>query len=336
MSARASAENRPLPRLRPARRHEIAAIFKESHALWGAGLTYPAYLDMWLELMDTPWAKDHFEHLVWVEDDETVLSSLKLYRPLVRVLGRTGPVSVIGAVFTPRALRGLGHAAALMRAVLQEALAESESLAMLFSDIGLPYYEALGFRAFSAEETAGRLERHDPPPPGWQLRPMTPEHLPDVVRAHADSCAGRPIAVLRDREHWEFLLARAAGYFKRLDGSDLSRRYRVAEHHGRFAGYLVALEGDAGWSVREVGALGADPESLSAILRLGAGEARRAGLRKVHGWLPRDAAGWVPEWRLAFRSRQNAIPMLRSLAAPVDLGPLDAPGAAFIPYLDQF
>ncbi len=165
---------------------------------------------------------------------------------------------------------------------------------------------------------------------------MTPRDLPDVIRAHEDGCAARPIAVLRDRDHWEFLVARAEGYFRRLDGSDLARRYRVAERSGRFAGYLVALEGESGWAVREVGALDGDPSALSAILRLGAADARRVGLRKVHGWLPREAAAWVPEWRLAHRPRRNAIPMLHPLAGPGELSSLDAPGAAFVPYLDQF
>jgi GNAT superfamily N-acetyltransferase len=325
-----------VPHLRAARRHEIAAIFRESHGMWGAGLTYPAYLDMWLELMETPWARGHFRHLAWVDDDETVLSSLKLYRPVLRLLGRTGPAAMLGAVFTPRGLRRRGHAADLVRAVLEEARAGGDSPALLFSDIGIPYYEALGFRALPAEEAAGRLERIVPPPAGWEFRVMTPGDLPDVLLAHEDAAVARPIAVVRDRAHWEFLLARAAGYFKRLDGSDLSRRYRIALFHGRFAGYLVSLEGEAGWAVREVGAPGADPAALSAILRRGAVEARRAGLRKVHGWLPREAAEWVPEWRLAHRPRRLAIPMLHPLAGPPDWTELEAPGAAFLPYLDQF
>jgi hypothetical protein len=243
---------------------------------------------------------------------------------------------VIGAVFTPRALRGNGHAADMIRAVLAEVREAGDPLAMLFSDIGTRYYEAFGFRALPAEDVAGRLDRTASPPGGWDLRPMTPDDLPAVIRAHDDACATRPVAMLRDREHWEFLLVRAEGYFNRLDGSDLARRYRVAVSHGRFAGYLVSLEGEGALTVREVGAPGADPGALSAILRLGGREALRCGLTKVHGWLPRDAAEWVPEWRLAHRPRRNAIPMLLPLAGPADLSALDAPRASFIPYLDQF
>lgn len=291
---------------------------------------------MWLELLETPWAKRRFRYLVWVEDDGTVLSSLKLYRPVVRLLGRTGPAAMIGAVFTPRILRGKGHAAELIRAVLVEAREEGGTLAMLFTDIGVPYYAALGFRELPADEAAGRLDRSVPPPPGWELRPMTAGDLAAVIRAHDDDCADRPVAVLRDREHWEFLLSRAAAYFARLDGSGLTRRYRVALYRGRFAGYLISLDGEGAWAVREAGAPGADVGALSAILRLGAEEARRAGLRKVHGWFPGGAAEWIPEWHLEYSSRRTAIPMLLPLDDAASLSPLDAPGASFVPYLDQF
>jgi predicted GNAT family acetyltransferase len=312
LSSGEPAEGSEVPHLRLARREEIGEILRESHGLWGAGLTYPAYLDMWLELMETPWAEHRFRYMVWAEDDGTVLSSLKLYRPVVRLYDRAGSAAVIGAVFTPRALRGNGHAADMIRAVLAEVREAGDPLAMLFSDIGTRYYEAFGFRALPAEDVAGRLDRTASPPGGWDLRPMTPDDLPAVIRAHDDACATRPVAMLRDREHWEF-------------------RYRVAVSHGRFAGYLVSLEGEGALTVREVGAPGADPGALSAILRLGGREALRCGLTKVHGWLPRDAAEWVPEWRLAHRPRRNAIPMLLPLAGPADLSALDAPRASFIP-----
>jgi predicted N-acetyltransferase YhbS len=325
-----------VPQLRPARRDEIAAILRESYGLWGAGLTYSAYLAMWLDLLETPWGKRRFRHLVSVDGNGEVLSSLKLYRPVVRLFDRTGPAAVIGAVFTPKSLRGRGHAAEMIRSVLAEVRLAGDPLAMLFSDIGTSYYAALGFRALPADESSGTLDGALPAPAGWELRPMTHEDLPDVIRAHDDECASRPLAVLRDREHWEFLLTRAEAYFSRLDGSDLARRYRVAVFEGRFAGYLVSLEGQGSWLVREAGAPGADPGVLSTLLRLGAAEARRTGLRKVRGWLPPEVAKWVPEWRLVRQPRRSAIPMLLALDGDRDLSALDASGASFLPYLDQF
>lgn len=328
---------RTVPSLRPATDAEIGSLLRESHALWGAGLTLAHYRSMWFELMNTPWGRKWFRFLVWADDDGTVLSSFKLYRPLVRTSGRDGRASVVGAVFTPRSCRGMGHAAAMLRAAIDEARVRGDALALLFSDIGIRYYAALGFLALPAEDLVGSLDgRAVPAPPGWRLESMEAAHLEEVSRAHDDGRHGRTIAILRDGEHWSFLLTRAASFFLRLDGSDLTRRYRVAMRDGRVEGYLITVEGSGTWLVREVGVLGADRDRAAAILRLGGEQARAAGLRKVRSWMPRELADCVPEWHLRREKRRRAIPMVLPLAAPIDLASLEDPSAAFFPYLDQF
>ena len=81
-----------------------AAIYRESHAVWGAGLTPENYSGLWDEISRTPWAQRFARFLVWADEPQQVLSSLKLYRPLVRVLGRTARTTVLSAIFTSRAL----------------------------------------------------------------------------------------------------------------------------------------------------------------------------------------------------------------------------------------
>jgi predicted N-acetyltransferase YhbS len=325
-----------VPTLNVARPDQIEAVYEESHALWGAGLDFSGYHGLWEDLQRTAWGRDHLRFLVWTDGDGHILSSMKLYRPRVRLQGRTRRACAIGAVFTPRALRRRGHAAAMLGRVLEEATAAGDGPAMLFSDIGTGYYASLGFRALPSEEAHGTLSRSPKAPAGWSLRPMLPDDLPAVVEAHDAWCATRPIAVLRDVAHWRFLLERARSYFARFDGSDLSRRYRVAMRDGRFAGYVVAVEGEGEWELREAGAADADPDALAALLRVAASDARGRGLTTVFGWIPRSQADLVPEWRLRHAARMRAIPMLRELDGsrlPADL--LDAE-AAFLPYLDQF
>ncbi len=326
-----------MPRLRAAERHEIEAILRESHAIWGAGLALADYVEKWLDLMDTTWARQNFAFLVWVEDDGSVLSSMKLYRPLLRDRTSSSRAAGIGAVFTPPARRRQGHATAMLRALMELAHATGTRAAVLFSDIGVEYYERLGFRTLPAEEAWGRLSRQGPTSPtGYTLRPMRASDLDAVRAAHDEWCERRPFAILRDREYWEFLMARAAAFFARLDGSNLSRRYRVALHDGEFAGYLIAVQGQGIWTVREVGAANADPDTIAAILRTGAAEAWEDGMRRVFGWFPRPLGDLLPEWRLRFEPRRRAVPMIRALDGAIDLGPLDTPAAAYLPYLDQF
>jgi hypothetical protein len=161
---------------------------------------------------------------------------------------------------------------------------------------------------------------------------MTRDDLDEVVRCDRAASAARPVAIVRDRDHWDFLMTRAGSFFARLDGSDLSRRYRVALRDGRVAGYLVSAEGEGEWNLREAAAADGKLETLRAILDLGAADARERGMVGVYGWLPRETGELVPEWRLRFEPRRRAIPMVLPLA---HAAALDG-GSFFFPYLDQF
>ncbi len=160
--------------------------------------------------------------------------------------------------------------------------------------------------------------------------------LVDVMRSHDDTCRDRPLAILRDRDYWEYLVERSERFFARLDGSDLSVRYQVALRGDEFVGYLATVDSGEVWIVREVEAMGGEPDALGAIVRLGAMQARARGQRRCYAWWPRSAKGSVPDWRFRFRRRNRAIPMLQRLDDGLTTGALDSPEAAFIPYLDQF
>ncbi len=320
--------------LRRADDREIEAVSRESHALWGAGLDIDGYIGLWSDLRATRWGSRWFEHLVW-RGDEGILSSLKLYRPLARVHGRDVRVAGIGAVFTPVALRRHGHAAAMIREVIEQARVRGDGVSLLFSDIDAEYYAALGFRLLPSSESWGRLARHSGAA-GVRFRPMTPEDLDEVRRMHDEAAASREFAVVRDRDLWEFLIARARGFYSRFDGSDLSGRYRIAMVDGRIAGYLIAVEGHGQWVVREVGAAGADLGLMADILRAGSADAYSLGIRQVYGWFPRDLIALLPEWKIRSEPRRHALPMVLALDPRLDLSGLEKGEGPFIPFLDQF
>ena len=131
---------------------QVEAVYRESHPLWGIGLSPTDYRRQWDDLCGTTWARRHARFLVLVDGENHVLSSLKHYRPLMRIVDEVRRVSVLGAIFTLRAHRGRGHGSRLVRAVLEEARASGDPLALLFTDIGTEYYEKLGFRALAATE----------------------------------------------------------------------------------------------------------------------------------------------------------------------------------------
>jgi len=150
---------------------------------------------MWEELAESPWGRTSYAWRVWVGDDGEVLSSLKLYRPRLRLGESTRRSRAIGAVFTPRPYRGNGFAAQLIRAVLEEEPGAADEPAFLFTDIGIGYYASFGFAALPCEDALGTLGNHSGAGVrGVHLRTMTAADLDEVGRAHERGCRDRPIA----------------------------------------------------------------------------------------------------------------------------------------------
>jgi len=316
---------------------QIRSVLRESHALWGAGLSVADYVGMWEEMADSRWGRAWYSWRALVDDEGRVLSSLKLYRPMLRLGEATGRAAAIGAVFTPRGYRRRGHAAALIRATCDEAGRRGDRSALLFTDIGTEYYRGLGFASLPCEDFLGSLPAAPARAPrGMTFRSMTVDDLDAVARAHDATSGRRPIAVLRDRGHWEFLLLRATTFFLRLDRSGLEHRFMIAMESSRPIGYLVGVLGPGEWNLREAEAFDGDPGTLARILASGAAEARSAGATTVWGWIPRSVWPLVTAWRLRSQPRLRAIPMIAALDGRELPARFDTIDAAFIPYLDQF
>ena len=326
----------PVASLTVARDDQLDSIYRESHALWGSGLPFEHYLGLWRELTDTQWARRHAGVYVWCDETGRMLSSVKLYRPELRVGDRVCRATIIGALFTPSALRGRGYASRLVQAALAHAREQTDPLALLFSDIGTQFYDRLGFRALPAEEQWGALPTDPHPPAGWSLRPKTGPDLATMSRAHLDFCTSRPLAMIRDAAHWTFLDVRSSRFFERLNDRRLTYRQQIALRGSEFAGYLITVEGRGEWNVREVGAVEGSPETMATILRLGAQQAQAAGLRRFYGWLPPGVADYLEDWRIRRRRRRRAVPMVCELDDSLDLSGLTTPDAAYLAFQDQF
>ena len=125
---------------------------------------------------------------VWLDDENRVLSSMKLYRPLIRIGETVARAAVLGAIFTPMTRRRRGYAGAMLGAVIRRCREEGHRACLLFSDIGTAYYARFGFVPLPAEEQWGRI-----PNPrrgaadGWELREMRDEDLDDVRRMHDEA-----------------------------------------------------------------------------------------------------------------------------------------------------
>ena len=326
-----------MARLVLATRAQIDRITRETHALWGGGLSYEDYRDLWEELGSSAWATRWARYYVWEGEDGQILSSLKLYRPQLRVGSRVGRCAVLGAVFTPSRLRRRGHAAETVQAVLEESEQAEDMAALLFSDIGTAYYARFGFRALPAREQVGRL------PPGashlsgdLRFRSVEAQDLPFLASAHAASSAARSVAVVRDAEHWKFLWTRSRSFFARTTARATQHDWHLVQRGSEPAGYVISVVAGNEWNLREVGSADGDPATMTEILIHAGALAYRSGARRVYGWLPEELQGGLAPWRLSNVPRRRALPMLKLQDRALERQLVVSPRGAFIPFQDQF
>jgi GNAT superfamily N-acetyltransferase len=127
---------------------------------WGELLTTEQYLQREARLCAHPWAKETMTSWVWRADDGAILSSCETYRMCSAVDGVRGDTWGVASVYTEAALRGRGHARAMMDALVARARAEGAQASTLFSDVGAPIYEKSGYVARPADDLVF------PPAPG--------------------------------------------------------------------------------------------------------------------------------------------------------------------------
>ena len=219
----------------------LERILDDTFPVWGEGLDRAAYGRYNRAQLAAPWGSTHIRRVAIVENGR-LLATAKRYDLTGRIDGRPVRILGLGAVFTPVAERGHGHAGTLLRRLLDEAAAEGFGLALLFSEIDPRYYEHLGFRQLPVNQVALAVR------PGKHLgTPMIPLRsgdfgdLASLVEINAAQSDGHRFALVRDADY-----IRQAITKKRLLAAcgrpgHRTVEFLVVEEGGRAAAYAVLL-----------------------------------------------------------------------------------------------
>jgi GNAT superfamily N-acetyltransferase len=267
---------------------ERLAIFRNVHDVWSGGLTLEAHVARRVNSVQHQRAEWYAGSL-----GQRVVASLGCYPLEFRVHGEVVPGFAIGAVHTVGGFRGQGLAARLLAAVEQAQLRLGRRLAVLFSDIGLGYYERLGYiagrshvgtaRVDSAATGNGRL-RGDPGP------------AYDELRARCEST--HALSIRRTPEYGTHLRDKVAG----------QRRWLVLDSQDEAIGGFSLSQRDNRAEIEEFFARDAD--SVDRVVRAIPSAAAMLGAAHVGGWLPNDA---VTRRTFEIRPRSKALTMLKPL-----------------------
>ncbi len=287
----------------------VRQILPESRSLWAAGRTLDQYSDDFIAVASSSFGKRRFRTL-GLRVDGAIVVSCKRYEREIRCGEHLLRAAGIGAVFTPRQLRGRGFASAMIGALLDQERSAGTDVAYLFSDIHPAFYERLGFitlpsRTFSLRADtlpAKRLAIAAVADSDWT-----------TIRRWFDALDGRrTFSFRRTPLVWEWLRTST-----RTDGNS-GQRVALIVNNARSAGaYLFGrrLPRLDALVIDEYGYTGDDGfDAVAPLIRSAAGD-----LRRVTGWLPPDVARTALP-RGAVKKRKTAVAMIALLSQPAREG----------------
>lgn len=287
-------------------------ILDHTWTIWNEGLTRQAY-QQWNEAqLRTPWGRAHLHRFALLDDAGALLASAKRYRFNVRIDGREAWMCGIGAVFTPERRRGRGHASRLIEMLLERERADGVVMASLFSEIGTPFYERLGFSPIPIDEVTVLVKRKNGAP-AMLVRAGDDRDLAALATLHDTRSSGTRFALHRDPALVHYALSK-----KRLLAGlgPLGLRqieFFVAEEGASAVAYVLLHENANGWTLEEAGDRDPAGARLGAMLQALIAREPQRSAPVIRTWWPR--AFTIPP-QLELRNRVDArdVFMVRPLA----------------------
>jgi GNAT superfamily N-acetyltransferase len=303
---------------------QLQHILDETFPLWGEGLSRHGYEQWNLAQQQTLWGHRHLTRLALVDGD-TVVATAKRYDLTMTLNGRATRTVGIGAVFTPKALRGRGHATAIVHAMEDAARVEGIETALLFSEIGSAFYEKLGFVTVPVQTVDIAVARGDGAP-AMLVRSGEDRDAEHLAAMHAARATDFAVALLPDAAQIIYSVTK-----KRLFvGLHPSRRrrieYFVAEEGHQAVAYVllyVSTESPGAqeiWSVEACGDRDPSGARIGAMLQVLIARNPAATPSVIRGWWP--ALLSPPQLTVTRRPHAGEVMMIRSLTPRTALGPL--------------
>jgi ribosomal protein S18 acetylase RimI-like enzyme len=300
----------------PADSAQLDGILDETYPIWGEGLSLSAYRSWNRGQMATRWGRNHLRRLV-LTDSGAVLASAKRYDFEALVGSEIVAVMGIGAVFTPEALRGRGHARALVDLMIRDAEARGCRYALLFSEIGAAYYESMGFRTLPRAMQSVETVRKPGPPATFVRSGETTDltEIADINRRYRDDAS---FGLVRSPELIEFSFSR-----RRLQAGlgPAGRRtveFFVSEEGHRPVAYVFITRGPGGMVLEECGDRDPAGVRVGSMLQVLASRAPAETPQIMTTWLPPGLR--PPQVKILGETPAREIMMIRPIAGAPDIG----------------
>jgi GNAT superfamily N-acetyltransferase len=290
----------------------LERIFDQTFSVWHEGLSRRAYSQWNTAQMRLPWADGRFARFALVDDHGDPVASLKRYRFDARLRDRAGWLTGIGAVFTMPEHRGHGHARALIEEVISRERRDGSLMALLFSEIGAPYYERLGFEHVPLDEVTVKV-RLKGGTPAMLVRSGTERDLAAVAAMHDARSSSAAFALRRDPVMLQFTLAKKRLFAGLSPAGVRQLEFFVAEEGASAVAYVVLSQNQYGWTLEEAGDRDPAGARLGAMLQVLAAREPSRQLPLIRAWWPRQFSV-PPQVELIDYSEAKDLFMVRRLA----------------------
>lgn len=299
-------------RLVPAEGPLLDRILDHTYPVWNEKLSPAAYGRWYHAQRRTPWGGDRLHRFALVDTDGQILSSAKRYRFDARLGDREVTMAGLGAVFTPPAQRGRGHARALIEQIAEEERRAGTAFLALFSEIGEAFYRDVGFTRVPMEEVTVQVIARGGAP-AMLVRAGGDADLPAIAAMHDVRAAGTHFSLRRDVPLVQYAIAK-----KRLQaglGPPGLRQteFFVVEEGASAVAYVVLTATAGGWTIEEAGDRDPAAARFGALLQvlLAREPSHRPPL--IRTWWP-PAFPVPPQLRLVDPVPARDLLMLRPLA----------------------
>jgi len=293
----------------------VAEACRMTHPLWHQGMELGPYARRVEEALDR--MRGAMRYVGMRSSDGSLAASARVLDMDLSVGGRIERAIGIAAVFVAEDRRGHGLGGDLVRALLQDGSTRGADHALLYSDIGARYYEALGFTAFPAFDW-------------WARADDLPEGAPLDVREATEKDLGVLVGLFNARAAQHGLCpARNADWWTQFRWWRQTDPDLILTDEGREVAYITVRR-DAGL-LRLLEWVAPDMEPRRVWATIGS-EAARSGLGAVGGWLQPDRR---EPW-MTVTGRLDALPMMASTWRAAGETPALRSGDAVFEELDHF
>jgi GNAT superfamily N-acetyltransferase len=290
----------------------LELILDSTYPIWHEGLTRRAYGQWNAAQMRTPWGADHLHRFALVDGSGALLATAKRYRFDVRLDDRAMTMCGIGAVFTPPALRGRGHARALVERLVEQERAAGATLAALFSEIDPSFYERMSFQRVPLEDVSVSVKSKDGTP-AMLVRAGEERDLPSIAALHDTRSSAARFAIRRDASLIQYALAKKR-MLAGLGPAGLRQvEFHVAEEGASAVAYVIVSVNAHGWTVDEAGDRDPAGARLGALLQALVAREPSRDPPLIRAWWP-SAFPVPPQLALTKRTGARDVLMIRALA----------------------